>query len=60
MSSFTRTLQLLSVRAIAVSVTYRPGRWRQAGRRIRIVAYAYVAAILISAALHVFGVVDGS
>lgn len=58
--SLLRLVLLISVLVFAVSIAYRPGRWRAVGRRVRIVAFAYVAAILISTALRLLGVVDWS
>ncbi len=45
--------------AVAVIVV-RPTRLRWVGRRVRLVGFAYVAAVLISAALRALGLVDWS
>lgn len=45
--------------AVAVIVV-RPTRLRWMGRRVRLVGFAYVAAVLISAALRALGLVDWS
>ena len=58
MSSFLRILVLLSVLALTALLVYRPQRWRNFLRRVRIVGYAYVAAIVISALLRITGVWD--
>ncbi|MEZ4502514.1 MAG: hypothetical protein R3C39_07805 [Dehalococcoidia bacterium] len=60
MSTLLRLLFFASLIAVTVIVVYRPRRLRRYGRRIRQVGYAYVAAILISAALRVLGIVDWS
>ena len=45
--------------AVALIVV-RPRRLRWMSGRLRLVGFAYVAAVLISAALRVFGIVDWS
>ena len=55
MSSLLRIALLAAALALAVLFLYSPLRWRRMGRRLRIVGFAYVAAILIGAALRLLG-----
>ena len=58
MGSFLRLLLLVSLLAVVALSVYQPRRWRAFLRRVRIVGYAYVAAVLISAALRLSGIWD--
>lgn len=58
MSSLIRMALLLSALALVLLMVYRPRRAQGFFRRVRIVGYAYVAAVLISALLRVTGIVD--
>jgi hypothetical protein len=60
MSTLLRLLLYASVIGVAALVLLRPRRLERYGRLLRRVGYAYVAAILISAALRVLGIVDWS
>jgi hypothetical protein len=60
MSWLLRLFLFGSLAVVAALLVVRPRGLRRYGRRLEIVAYAYVAAILISAALRLFGVVDWS
>lgn len=60
MSTLLRLLFVVSLVVVTAMVVFRPARLRGYGRRMRTVGYAYVAAILISAALRLLGVVDWS
>ena len=55
MSSLGRIALLAAAVALALLFLYAPQRWRQLGRRIKIVGFAYVAAILIGTALRLLG-----
>ena len=52
MGSLIRILLLATVMVVAYFVIMRPTQLRQIGKQLRTVGYAYVAAILISAALR--------
>ncbi|MEE8336883.1 MAG: hypothetical protein V3R95_02355 [Dehalococcoidia bacterium] len=56
MSSFLRIAILGGAAAIVFMVLFRPTQLRSMGRHLRIVGFAYVAAILIGAALRLLGV----
>ncbi len=55
MSSLIRIALLATAVALALLFLYSPRQWRQLGRRIKIVGFAYVAAILIGAVLRLLG-----
>ena len=55
MSSFLRLAAIVGVIFVGFMLLYRPAELRQAGRRLRIVGFAYVAAILIGATLRMLG-----
>ena len=60
MSTILRIAFLGAIVAVAVLLLYRPSQLRSFGRRLKVVGFAYVAAVLISAALRVSGIVDWS
>jgi hypothetical protein len=60
MSTILRIAFLGAIVAVTILLLYRPRQFRSFGRRLRIVGFAYVAAVLISAAHRVSGVVDWS
>jgi hypothetical protein len=55
MSSVLRLAVIAGVLFIGFMLLYRPMELRQAGRRLRLVGFAYVAAILIGATLRLLG-----
>lgn len=55
MSRLILLLLLATAGGLLVLLIYAPEQWRQLGRRMRTVAYAYVAAILIGAVLRMLG-----
>lgn len=55
MSSFLRLALFAGVIFVGFMLLYRPAELRQAGRRLRLVGFAYVAAILIGATLRLLG-----
>ncbi len=55
MSTLLRLAVLASAAGLVVMLLYSPRRIQRFGRRVRIVGYAYVAAILIGAALRLLG-----
>ena len=55
MATLLRLALLAAGAALVVLFIYSPGRWRQFGRRVKVVAYAYVAAILIGTVLRLLG-----
>lgn len=62
-AAMSRLLLLALVAAalwLVMMVVYSPRRWRQMVRQAKIVGFAYVAAILISAALRLLGWWDWS
>jgi hypothetical protein len=60
MSTVLRLLLLLGLLAAVAAIVVRPARLRWWGGRLRLIGFAYVAAVLISAALRAFGIVDWS
>ena len=58
MSTILRIAFLGAIVAVVILLLYRPRQVRSLGRRLRVVGFAYVAAVLISAALRVSGLVD--
>jgi uncharacterized BrkB/YihY/UPF0761 family membrane protein len=56
MSSFLRLAVIAGVIFVGFMLLYRPAELRRAGRRLRLVGFAYVAAILIGATLRLLGV----
>ncbi len=52
MGSLIRLFLIATVLVVAYFVVFRPRQLRQLGKQLRTVGYAYVAAILISAVLH--------
>ncbi len=52
MGSLLRLLLIGSALALVALMILRPAEMRRLGQRVRIVAYAYVAAIVISAVLR--------
>lgn len=56
MSSFLRIAILGGAAVIVFMMLFRPTQLRSMGRSLRIVGFAYVAAILIGAALRLMGV----
>ncbi|HJM74359.1 MAG TPA: hypothetical protein QGI71_00630 [Dehalococcoidia bacterium] len=56
MSSFLRLAVFAGVIFVGFMLLYRPAELRHAGRRLRLVGFAYVAAILIGATLRLLGV----
>ena len=60
MSMFLRVLLFGGALLVTAMFVLAPDRWRQWGRRLRIVGFAYVAAVLISTVLRLMGVVDWS
>jgi len=55
MSSLIRIALLATAVALALLFLYAPQQWRHLGRRVRIVGFAYVAAILTGAVLRLLG-----
>ena len=55
MSTFLRLFLIASMLFIAYMVVMKPRQLREAGRKARIVAYAYVAAIIIGAIMQLAG-----
>jgi hypothetical protein len=55
MSSLLRLSLIAAVLLVGYMLLYSPGRLQSLGRRLRIVGFAYVAAILIGAALRLLG-----
>lgn len=55
MSSLLRLSLIAGVLLIGYMLLYSPGRLQSLGRRLRVVGFAYVAAILIGAALRLLG-----
>ena len=55
MSSFLRLAVFAGVIFVGFMLLYRPRELRRAGRRLRLVGFAYVAAILIGATLRMLG-----
>jgi hypothetical protein len=55
MSSLLRLSLIAVVLLVGYILLYSPGRLQSLGRRLRIVGFAYVAAILIGAALRLLG-----
>lgn len=55
MSSFVRLALFAGVIFVGFMLLYRPTELRRAGRRLRLVGFAYVAAILIGATLRLLG-----
>ena len=60
MSTLLRLLLWAGLLAAVALIVVRPRRLRWMSGRLRLVGFAYVAAVLISAALRVFGIVDWS
>ena len=52
MGSLIRIFLVATLLVVAYFVLFRPRQFRQIGKQLRTVGYAYVAAILISAALR--------
>lgn len=55
MSTVLRLLLIATVVVLAYLVIMKPRQLRETGRKARIVAYAYVAAIVIGAILQLAG-----
>jgi hypothetical protein len=55
MSSFLRLAVFAGVIFVGFMLIYRPRELRRAGRSLRLVGFAYVAAILIGATLRMLG-----
>ncbi|HJM88526.1 MAG TPA: hypothetical protein QF624_02725 [Dehalococcoidia bacterium] len=55
MSALLRLSLIAGALLIGYMLLYSPGRLQALGRRLRIVGFAYVAAILIGAALRLLG-----
>ena len=60
MSTLLRLLLYGGVLVAVLLIVVRPSRLRWMGGRLRLVGFAYVAAVLISAALRALGIVDWS
>ena len=60
MSTILRIAFFGAIVVVVILMLYRPKGFRSFGRKLRIVGFAYVAAVLISAALRVSGIVDWS
>jgi len=60
MSTILRIAFLGAIVVVVILLLYRPTQFRSFGRKLRIVGFAYVAAVLISAALRLSGIVDWS
>ena len=60
MSTILRIAFLGAIVVVVILLLYRPSRFRTLGQKLRVVGFAYVAAVLISAALRVSGIVDWS
>ncbi|MCK9486750.1 MAG: hypothetical protein M0R73_08635 [Dehalococcoidia bacterium] len=55
MSTVLRLLLIASVLFVAYLAVMKPRQLRETGRKARIVAYAYVAAVIIGAILQLAG-----
>ena len=55
MGLLLRLALLVTAVALVVLFLYSPRQWRQMGRRVKVVGFAYVAAILIGAVLRLLG-----
>ena len=60
MSTVLRLLLWGGLLAAVAVIVVRPRRLRWMTGRLRLIGFAYVAAVLISAALRAFGIVDWS
>ncbi|MDP6606240.1 MAG: hypothetical protein QF664_08305 [Dehalococcoidia bacterium] len=56
MAAFLRIALIAGAAFIVFMLLFRPMELRAMGRRVRVIGFAYVAAILIGAALRLLGV----